>query len=135
MNQAQKKAWFKLKVAAVYVPLSLLMIIVSLIAGQMLITLIGFLVLSVAALIMGFSWLLARKKPGRVTFDERDATIEKKAHYIGYCILWCIFIPTCLIAIPTAGFAILATTLVIVQLVESIAILVQYGWSDKGEKS
>ena len=135
MNQAQKNAWFKLKVAAVYVPLSLLMIIVSLIAGQTLITLIGFLVLSVAALIMGFSWLLARKEPGRVTFDERDATIEKKAHYIGYCILWCIFIATCLIAIPTAGFAILATTLVIVQLVESIAILVQYGWSDKGEKS
>ncbi len=135
MNQAQKNAWFKLKVAAVYVPLSLLMIIVSLIAGQMLVTLIGFLVLSVAALIMGLSWLLARKEPGRVTFDERDATIEKKAHYVGYCILWCIFIATCLIAIPTAGFAILATTLVIVQLVESIAILVQYGWKIKGEKS
>ena len=131
MNKAQKKAWFNLKVVAIGGSLGLLTIAVSLVVGEVVISYLGFLILAVAALIMSLSPLLFRKEPGRVTFDERDATIEKKAHFIGYCLLWCIFIATCLIAIPIAGFAILATALVTVQLVESVATLAQYGWRGK----
>lgn len=135
MNRAQKIARFNLKVVAVGGSVSLLTIAVSLVVGEVVISYLGFLILAVAALIMALSPLLLRKEPGRVTFDERDAAIEKKAHFIGYCLLWCIFIVICLIAIPTAGFAILATALVTVQLVESVAILAQYGRGGKGEKS
>jgi hypothetical protein len=131
MNRLQKIAWFNLKVLAVGVPVSLLIIAVSLATGGLVITYVGFLLLGITALIMSLSSLLVRKEPGRVTFDERDATIEKKSYYIGHCLLWCIFIVTCLTAIPTAGFAILATTLVTVQLVQSIATLAQYGWEGK----
>ncbi|HIJ54342.1 MAG TPA: hypothetical protein HPP66_14505 [Planctomycetes bacterium] len=127
MNRLQKLAWFNLKVVAVGGSVSLLTIAISLAAGEVVISYLGFLILAVTALIMALSPLLVRKEPGRVTFDERDATIEKKAHYVGYCILWCVFIVTCLIAIPTAGFAILATALVTVQLVQSVATLLQYG--------
>ena len=131
MNRLQKIAWFNLKVVAVGGSVSLLMIAVSLAVGGLVITYLGFLVLGVTALIMALSPLLIGKEPGRVTFDERDATIEKKSCYIGYFLLWCIFIVTCLIAIPTAGSAILATALVTVQLVQSVATLVQYGWGGK----
>jgi hypothetical protein len=131
MNKLQKIAWFNLKVVAVGGSVSLLMIAVSLAVGGLVITYLAFLALGVTALIMALSPLLVGKEPGRVTFDERDAAIEKKAHYVGYHILWCIFIVTCLIAVPTAGFAILATSLVTVQLVESAATLVQYGWRGK----
>ncbi|MBL7153233.1 MAG: hypothetical protein ISS79_05915 [Phycisphaerae bacterium] len=131
MNRLQKIAWFNLKVVAVGGSVSLLIIAVSLAAGGLVITYVGFLVLAVTALITGLSRLLVGKEPGRVTFDERDAAIEKKSHYVAHCFLLCIFVVTCLIAIPTAGFAILATALVTVQLVESVATLVQYGWGGK----
>ena len=133
MNSLQKIAWFNLKVLGVGVSVSLLIIAVSLAAGGLVLTYVGFLVLSITALITGLSRLLlmVRKEPGRVNYDERDAAIEKKSQYVAHCFLLCIFIGTCLIAVPTAGFAILATTLVIIQLVESVATLVQYGWGGK----
>ncbi len=142
MNRAQKIARFNLKVVGLSGPLSLLMIAVSWIADQIAIVFIGFGILSVAALIMALSPLFIKKEPGQVNFDERDAIIEKKVHLVGYCTLWCIFIATCTIpvfaasSILTAALpAVLAVALVTVKSVESIAILVQYGWSDKGEKS
>ena len=131
MNRLQKIAWFNLKVLAVGGSVSLLIIAVSLAAGGLVITYVGFLLLGITALITTLSSLLVGKEPGRVTFDERDATIEKKSYYIGHCLLWCIFIVTCLTAIPTAGSAILVTALVTVQLVQSVATLVQYGWGGK----
>ncbi len=142
MNQAQKIARFNLKVIAVSIPLSLLTVAVSLIASQIAITLVGFSFLSIAALILALSPLFFKKEPGRVSFDERDAIIEKKAYTVGYCTLWCIFIAACTIptftvsSIPTVALpAVLAVALVSVKLVESIAILTQYGWKIKGEKS
>ena len=133
MNRLQKIAWFNLKVLAIGGAVSLLMIAVSLAAGGLVITYLGFLVLGVTALIMALSQLLVRKEPGRVTFDERDAAIEKKSYHIGHSLLLCIFIVTCLTAIPTAGGAILVTALVTVQLVQSVATLVQYGRNEESE--
>ncbi|HUV67901.1 MAG TPA: hypothetical protein VMW24_28685 [Sedimentisphaerales bacterium] len=135
MNRAQKIARFNLKVIAVGGGLSVLAILASLPANAMALTYLGFFVLGVTALIAGLSPLLVRKEPGRVSFDERDAAIEKKAHLVGYCTLWCVFIATCMIAIPRVGPAILAVTLAAVKLVESAAVLVRYAWGNKGEES
>lgn len=133
MNRLQKIAWFNLKVLAIGVSVSLLIIAVSLAVGGLIVTYFGFLALALTAGITVFSRLLLSvgKEPGRVNFDERDAAIEKKSQIIGYYFIFCIFAATCLIAVPTAGFAILATALVTVQLVEAVATLVQYGWGGK----
>lgn len=135
MNRAQRIAWFNLKVVAVSVPVSLLIVLVSLLSGALVVALVGGGILSIAALIMALAPLLFKKEPSRVNYDERDAIIEKQAHLIGYCTLWCIFIAICMVAAFPAGPAILATTLVIVKVVESVATLVQYGRTREGEKS
>jgi hypothetical protein len=134
VNRAQKIAWFNLKVVAVTVPVSLVIVLVSLLSEGLVVALIGGFILGVAALIMGLAPLLFRKEPNRVNYDERDAVIEKQVHLIGYCTLWCIFIATCMIAAFPAGPAILAVTLVIVKVVESVAILVHYGRGDKNAR-
>jgi len=135
MNRAQRIAWFNLKVVAVSVPVSLLIVLVSLLAEALVVALIGGGILGIAALIMGLAPLLFKKELSRVNYDERDAIIEKQAHLIGYCTLWCIFIATCMIVAFPAGPWILAATLVIVKVVESVATLAQYGRRNKGEKS
>jgi len=135
MNRAQRIAWFNLKVVAVSVPVSLLIVLVSLLSGALVVALVGGGILSIAALIMALAPLLFKKEPSRVNYDERDAIIEKQAHLIGYCTLWCIFIAICMVAAFPAGPVILATTLVIVKVVESVATLVQYGRTREGEKS
>lgn len=112
-------------------PVSLVIVLVSLLSEGLVVALIGGFILGVAALIMGLAPLLFRKEPNRVNYDERDAVIEKQVHLIGYCTLWCIFIAMCMIAAFPAGPAILAVTLVIVKVVESVAILVHYGRGDK----
>ena len=61
MNRLQKIAWFNLKVLAIGGAVSLLMIAVSLAAGGLVITYLGFLVLGVTALIMALSQLLVGK--------------------------------------------------------------------------
>jgi hypothetical protein len=134
VNRAQKIAWFNLKVVAVTVPVSLVIVLVSLLSEGLVVALIGGFILGVAALIMGLAPLLFRKEPNRVNYDERDAVIEKQVHLIGYCTLWCIFIAMCMIAAFPAGPAILAVTLVIVKVVESVAILVHYGRGDKNAR-
>ena len=134
MNNLRKIAWFNLKVLAVGVPLGLLIIAVSLAAGGVVVAYVGFLVLLITALITILSrlMLLVGKEPGRVNFDERDAAIEKKSQYVSHCFLFCIFIGTCWFAVPKAGFTIVAAAMVMVQLVESVATLVQYGCGGKG---
>jgi hypothetical protein len=142
MNRAQKIARFNLKIVVVGVPLTLLTIAVSWIADQVAIILVGFGILWATGLITILSPLFVKQELGKISFDERDAIIEKKAYTIGYCTLWCIFIACCTIpcfalsSIPTVALpVVLASTLVTVRLVESIAILAQYGWAVRGEKS
>ncbi|MHC5076105.1 MAG: hypothetical protein ACYTFM_06725 [Planctomycetota bacterium] len=142
MNRAQKISWFNLKAAAVGICFCLLMVAISSAANQVAISIIGFLFLSITACTMALSHHFFKKEEGQVNFDERDAIIEKKAHFIGYCTLWCIFIAVCTIpvfavsSIPTIALpVVLAVTLLSVKIVESIAVLVQYGWGSKGEKS
>jgi len=127
MNRAQRIARFNLKVIVVGGGLSVLVILASLPANTTALTYLGFFVLGVTALIAGLSSLLVRKEPSRVNFDERDAAIEKKAYLVGYCTLWCVFIATCMIAIPKVGPAILAVALAAIKAAESGVVLGQHG--------
>lgn len=137
MNRTQKIARFNLMVVAAGGGLCILMILVSLAAGSRVLTYVGFTILGLAALVSGLSQLIIRKETGKVSFDERDAAMEKKAYLAGYATLMCAFIPTCMIAGPNLGVggAILAVTLVAVKTVESVVILVEHGRELKGGES
>ena len=129
MNRTQRIARFNLMVIVIGGGLALLTILISLAAGSRALAYCGFLILGLAALVSGLSQLIVRKESGKVSFDERDAAIEKKAYLAGYATLLCAFIPTCMIAGPHLGVgaAILAVTLVLVKVVESVVILVEHG--------
>ncbi len=131
MNRTQKIARFNLTVIAIGGGLALLTVLISLAAGSKALTYFGFLILGLAALVSGLSQLIVRKEPGKVSFDERDAAIEKNANLAGYATLLCVFILTCMIAIPRVGWAILAVTLVAVKTVESVAGLGLLGGGKK----
>jgi hypothetical protein len=137
----QTMARFNLKVIVAGGGLSLLIIVTSLATNSRILTDLGFLILGVTSLIAGLSPLIVRKKPGQVNFDERDAVIEKNAHFAGYIVLWCAFILTCMIAFRAVGggrsigAGILVVTLVVVRTIESLVVMSQYGWRGEGDKS
>jgi hypothetical protein len=132
MNRAQILAWFHLRVLAITGPLCLIAIILSFLSNKLVIAYIGLFILAISSLIMSLAPLLIRKEPGIIAFDERDKIIEKNTHLIGYCILWCFFIITCMAINIKIGSIILITALITIKLIESIATLAQYG---KGGKS
>ena len=99
----------------------------------------------------GLFWLFpfiekkVRKGQKKVSFDERDQLIHKKAVMIAYIILWLYFVAACVIAwcivgprgtIPVNVMPLtLLGGLVIFTVVQGLASLIQYGRSDKGEGS
>lgn len=91
-----------------------------------------------------FSPLLYKKESGKVSFDERDLLIQKKASLRAYSIFWFLFVLAAMIPFLVLGPkgtisvqylpAIVFGGMFIVTLVQSIVTLDEYGWKDKGEK-
>lgn len=146
MNRAQKIARFNLIVILTALILSITAIGIFYFAFGVPIqgALGGFGFIGICGL-MGLSPLLYKKEPGKVSFDERDQLIHKRAIIVAYSLFWLAFTAACMIPWwiletgATIPVVILPTILLggflIVQLIQSVSILVQYGWSDKGEKS
>ena len=136
MNRAQKMGWYNLIV--VLVSLALTGVTISVLAAivGMPKALGGFCFLGIGGLI-GFSPIIFRKKQGQLDFDERDLLIQRRAFVIAYSIFWVFFTFACMIPwlVLDTGTTIrvvvlpgmLAGGFVIVQLIQSIAILVMYG--------
>ncbi|HUS89703.1 MAG TPA: hypothetical protein VMW91_10180, partial [Desulfosporosinus sp.] len=86
-----------------------------------------------------------KRRPSDVDFDERDNSVRKNAVLVAFVSLWVLLfiasiipysvvgqegsMPVCLLPIINIGI------FLIVMLVYSVAVLVQYGWSVKGEQS
>ena len=102
-------------------------------------------------LVMGLSIIFLRKKqnPAEVDYDERDTMIRQKAIFVSYITLWTLVLIGCIVpvvlyehdVISEMGILInmfpvtLFLIFVIVMLVYSLTILVQYGWRGRdGEK-
>ena len=95
--------------------------------------------------LIGLPPILFFKKQGQLGFDERDLLIYNRASLVAYSLFWVFFTAACMVPwlvlergarIPVVVLpCMLAGGFVIVQLIQSIAILIQYGWRDKGEKS
>ena len=141
MNRAQKTAWFHL-LTAVSLGVSFgAVIILALIVGM-----------PKAWLGMGFMGLMAlgqlifRKEEDRnkVQFDERDLLIQKRASLWDYCASYGFFVAFSSITYSVVGKGDLVSVnilpimivggVVVLLTMRSVAVLVQYGRSGKGEK-
>ena len=144
MNRAQKIARFNLIVIAASCVLSGVAVGISAIFVGMPKALGGLGLMGICGL-MGLSPFLFRKKQGQVSFDERDELIQKKAMLIAYTTFWISFVSACMIPWfiigPSGSISVNALPFIvlggfiILMLVQSVAILIQYGRRDKGEKS
>ena len=144
MNRWQKIAWYNLTVVVASLTISGTTIGILAILHGFPKALGGLGFLGIAGLI-GLSPFLFRKKVGKVTFDERDQVIHRRATLAAYSTFWFFFAAACMIPwwVLECGAKIrvvvlpcmLAGGFIIVQLIQSIAILVQYGKGGREEKS
>ena len=144
MNKTQKGAWFCLITAM------LLLIFIVIECGGILavgkptrvtagLFYIGLIILSC------FRILWKKQSPAEVDLDERDKFIKKRAMFARYFSLWGFFIAACTIpwfivgpegSIPVYVLpVILLGVFIIVVLVHSVAVLVQYGREGGGNKN
>ncbi len=148
MNRTEKGAWFTLTVAILLLVFEAI-VFASMIApggkttGTVLVKVwIWFILIFLAGGAVFVHW---RRKPSGVDFDERDNSVRKNAVLAAFVGLWIVLfaasiipsfvagdtgsVPVCLLPIINIG------VFVVVMLIYSVAILFQYGWGDKGEKS
>lgn len=99
----------------------------------------------------GLFWLFPficgklRKRKNKITFDERDQLIHKKSVMVGYVVLWLYFVVACVtswcIVGPHGSVSVnvmpltLLGGLVVFTSIQSLAALILYGRSGKGEQS
>lgn len=142
MNKTQKGAWFTFGVVILLLTFGLIIFTQMFADGAASIALVRIWLL-VILFFMGISAVLLRIKQSRaeVDFDERDNSIKKNAVLVSFISLWVLLftagiipsfvagdegsIPVCLLPIINLG------VFLIVMLVYSAAILVQYGWGIK----
>ena len=144
MNRAQKTAWLLVITISAGFVLSCTAVVILYIKSGMPTALAGFAFMAVAAF-GGLGPSIFKKDKGKVTFDERDKLIKKKAALAGFTASFLFAGLACMTPFfifgPKASISvswlpnIWAGTFLTAFFVYSIAILVQYGWSDKGEKS
>jgi len=139
MNRAQKMAWFNLIVI-------LLGFATVLLSGFMQLPhLVGAIEVVVVFVLVFTSPVFFRKKPGRVSFDERDAVINQRAMLIGLSAAFGSIggqIAVKLMGIGLEGsvrmyevIALYISGLICFIVAKSVVILIQYGWGSRdGEK-
>ena len=138
MNKTQKNALFSLTMSA----LLLAMVVTIAVVAKMPRSLIWFWFLLTYGIIgLSLVFLRKRQSPVEVDLDERDKLIKKRAMLTCYFSLWGFFIATCTVpwlivgpegSIPVCVLpVILLVVFIIVMTVNSVAILIQYGWGRK----
>ena len=146
MNRQQKIAKFTLIACLTALALSLITVVVFyLIVGQPIHRALGGFGFIGIMGFAGLSTLLYKKDQDKVSFDERDVMIQKKASLRAYTIFWVLFVLAATIPFFILGPkgkisvkylpAIVFGGMFVVLLVQSIVTLEEYGWSDKGEES
>ena len=146
MNRAQKIAWFTLIVILISLALSGITIVVLAFAIGLPMhrALGGFGFIGVVGF-TGLSPVLFRKDKSKVSFDERDLLIHRKASLTAYAGFWFLFVLASMIPFLILGPkgtisvkylpAMVFGGMITVMLVQSIVTLEEYGWRDKGEKN
>jgi hypothetical protein len=93
----------------------------------------------------GFSPLIFGKDKGKITFDERDKLIKRRAALAGFAMSYLFVGLACMIPFSVLGPKALISVRWLPMIfmgaalssffVHSVAVLVRYGWGGKGEKS
>jgi hypothetical protein len=144
MNRAQKIARFNLIVILIALILSIIAVsVLYFVFGLPMRRAVGgFGFMGICGL-MGLSPVLYKKEGNKVSFDERDLMIQRKASLGAYSIFWFLFVLSAMIPFFVLGpkgmvsVKYLAAMVfgggIIVGLVQSIITLGAYCWSGKGE--
>jgi len=145
MNKTQKGAWFTLTVAILLIVFGAIIYAAMFAPGGrtagigLLVKVWGWFILVFLA--GGAAFVHWKRKPSEVDFDERDNTVKKNAVLVAFVSLWILLfvasivpglvagdagsIPVCLLPIINLG------VFLIVMLIYSVAVLVQYCWGGK----
>ena len=144
MNRTQKGAWFTLAVAILLLVFGAIIYAAmfapgSMTAGTELVKVWGWIILVFLA--GGAALVHWKRRPSGVDFDERDNAVKKNAVLVAFVGLWIVLfaagivpsfvagdegsIPVCLLPVINIG------VFLIVMLIYSVAVLVQYCWGDK----
>ena len=146
MNKTQKEAWFTLGVAMLLIVFGAIIYAGMFAPGGRMAGIgpikvwSGFILVFLAGGVAFVHW---KRKPSNVDFDERDNSVRKNAVLVAFVSLWVLLfaasiipsfvagdagsMPVCLLPIINIG------VFVVVMLVYSVAVLVQYGRGPKGE--
>lgn len=146
MNRTQKGAWFTLTVAILLLVFGAIIYSAMFSPGNMevgtsLVKIWGWFILFFLA--GGAALVHWKRRPSNVDFDERDIIVKKNAVLVAFFgLLILLFaaaivpsfvagdeglIPVCLLPIVNLG------VFLIVMLIYSVAVLLQYRWGEKGE--
>ena len=140
MNRAQKIAWFTLIVASVGGVLSTIAVILLAAKFGFPKAFVGFALMSVTGL-AGFAPVIFKKDKGQVTFDERDKNIHIKSTRSGFAasygfvglicmITWSVIGPKGTVSVNLLPNIFIGAMITMI-IVQSIVILVEYGWRGK----
>ena len=145
MNRLQKIAWANLYGLGLMTVLSGMLIVFVLVnngtakISDYLPAIAGIWMLAVLFLLVGTE-IWAKKKVGnKITFDERDLSIQIKALHAGMIGLLATFLWMSWLVVPsdglfsTWGFTLMGSCAFVGALINSLAILYQYGWREKGD--
>ncbi len=144
MNRLQKIAWSLVTTISLGFVLSCIAVAILYAKVGMPKALAGFAFMGIAAL-GGFSPLIFKKDKGKVTFDERDRLIKRRAALAGFGMSYLFVGLACMIPFsvlgPKANISVRWLPMIFMGaalssfFAHSAAILVQYGWRSKdGEK-
>jgi len=144
MNRTQKIAWFYLITVSIGFILSIIAVVIFYLIFGMPKALWGFSLIGIGGL-GGLSQLIFRKKQGKVQFDERDQLFHMRAWFAGYGASYLFFVIVCMatwfiygpkgtISVNMLPLTVIGGFIALI-LAHSIAIIAQYGWGGKGEKS
>ena len=145
MNRAQKAAWLMvISISTAVVLAAIAVAILYYIFGMPKVAAAGLGFLGIAG-VGGLGPLIFKKDKGPVTCDERDRLINSRAALASFSASYMVVGLTCMVPFFVLGpkSSVSITWLPFIFgaagltgfFVHSVAILVQYGWSDKGEKS
>ena len=144
MNRVQKIAWSFVVTISIAFLLSCIAIAILCFKVGMPKALAGLGFMGIAGL-GGFSALIFQTEKGKVTLDERDRLINRRAALAGFGTSYLLVGLACMIPFfilgPKASISVIWLPYIFgvaglgMFFVHSVAILVQYGWRNKGEKS
>jgi len=144
MNRVQKIAWLLVVTISLAVVLSAITIIILYFKFGMPVAQAGLGFLGIAGF-GGLGPLIFKKDKGPVICDERDRLINQRAALAGFGVAYMVVGLACMVPFfvlgPSSSISVALLPMVFGGaglshfFAHSVAILVQYGWRNKGEKS